>query len=54
MSCLLWVISGHVRLREKASALPLKADILRGDGALDDTQDCEKLTDSSRRSADGG
>jgi hypothetical protein len=24
----LWVISGHVRLREKASALPLKADIL--------------------------
>ena len=26
--CPLWVISGHVRLREKASALPLKADIL--------------------------
>jgi len=24
------VISGHVRLRKKASALPLKADILRG------------------------
>src|SRR6188474_1906996 len=23
-----WVINGHVRLREKASALPLKADIL--------------------------
>ena len=28
MECPLWVISGHVRLREKASALPLKADIL--------------------------
>src|SRR6185503_12571075 len=26
--CPLWVISGHVRLREKASALSLKADIL--------------------------
>jgi len=23
--CPLWVISGHVRLREKASALPLKS-----------------------------
>jgi hypothetical protein len=27
----LWVISGHVRLCEKGSALPLKADILRDD-----------------------
>jgi hypothetical protein len=27
---LLWVISGHVRLHEKASALPLKEDIQRG------------------------
>jgi len=26
----LWVISGHVGLHEKASALPLKADLLRG------------------------
>jgi hypothetical protein len=25
-----WVIRGHVGLREKASASPLKADILRG------------------------
>jgi hypothetical protein len=25
--CPVWVISGHVRLHEKASALPLKADI---------------------------
>jgi hypothetical protein len=25
-----WVISGHVGLHEKASALPLKTDILRG------------------------
>ena len=29
--CPLWVISGHVGLQEKESALPLKADILRGD-----------------------
>jgi hypothetical protein len=28
--CLLWVISGHVGLHEKESALLLKADILRG------------------------
>ena len=28
--CLLWVISGHVGMHEKVSALPLKADILRG------------------------
>jgi hypothetical protein len=28
--CPLWVISGHIRLREKASALPPKADILFG------------------------
>jgi hypothetical protein len=28
--CPLWVISGHVGLHEKESALPLKADILRG------------------------
>jgi hypothetical protein len=26
--CLLWVINGHVGLHEKASALPLKADML--------------------------
>jgi hypothetical protein len=28
--CPLWVISGHVGLHEKESALLLKADILRG------------------------
>ena len=28
--CPLWVISGHAGLHEEASALPLKADILRG------------------------
>jgi hypothetical protein len=28
--CPLWVISGHIGLHEKASALPLKADIPRG------------------------
>jgi Sulfatase/Family of unknown function (DUF6151) len=32
--CLLWVISGHVGVHEKASALPLKADILRGAGIV--------------------
>jgi hypothetical protein len=30
MKCPLWVISGHVGPHEKASALRLKADILRG------------------------
>jgi hypothetical protein len=28
--CRLWVISGHDGLHQKASALPLNADILRG------------------------
>jgi hypothetical protein len=27
LECPLWVISGHVGLHEKASALPLKADV---------------------------
>jgi len=29
LQCPLWVISGHVGLNEKASDLPLKADMLR-------------------------